>query len=316
MRNDLLFRADRIATFDPPRLDLGTPTAPRTTPMVILPPGVAAEGLPNAPQRLVLMDAQGIRNGLSWTREAVPADLPCVLKAEVTLLPCREPGSSEYVMAATPRPDLDIVPLLHDRLCPVDGVVTQTARLIQSIEILPLRRFLSDVFSRTSVFWSYWTVPASTHRLHAYPGGLANHALDMACRVPVAWPALERDLLRVCCFVHAIEVVIPPVEQGDGARATGVLDASQRRLDLLWSPLQALEDADPHLGTMLRMLVAERWVPDRGLRRQQVVFLRYLNALGQGSADRDRWRERMEQVPMPPGSDLIDPDPEDWDDGI
>ncbi len=316
MRDDLRYPPERIAAINPPRLDLGASLAARTAPMVILPPGAGAAARPNAPQRLVLMDAQGIRNGLSWIREAMPTDPPGVLKAEVTLLPCHEPGSSVYVLAATPRPDLDLVPLLCDTLCPVDGVARQTARLIQSIEIAPLRRFLSDLFAHTAVFWAYWTAPASARAHHAYSGGLADHGLDMACRVPVAWPALERDLLRVCCLVHRIERVIAPAEGDDGAPITRVLDAAQRRLEVLWHPLQALEAADPELGRMLRMLVAERWVPDRRLRRQQVVLRRCLNALGQASVDRDGGREPADEDLMPWGGHPDRDPPEDWDDAI
>lgn len=94
--------------------------------------------------------------------------------------------------------------LLPEHLCPIPGVLRQTTRLIDSLRSTPLRRFMTRVLVNPESFQGYWTSPASRRDHHAYPGGLAEHSLEVATMVATAkgLPEEDRELGIVFALLH------------------------------------------------------------------------------------------------------------------
>ena len=65
-------------------------------------------------------------------------------------------------------------------LCPLENVHLATVARIEQISATPLREMLKRIFLDREVCARYWTLPASAHHHHAYPGGLAQHTLEVA----------------------------------------------------------------------------------------------------------------------------------------
>ena len=65
-------------------------------------------------------------------------------------------------------------------LCPRENVHLATAARIEQISATPLREMLRRIFLDREVCARYWTLPASARHHHAYPGGLAQHTLEVA----------------------------------------------------------------------------------------------------------------------------------------
>lgn len=94
--------------------------------------------------------------------------------------------------------------LLPEHLCPIPGVLRQTTRLIDSLQSAPLRRFMTRTLMNPEAFQGYWTSPASRRDHHAYPGGLAEHSLEVATMVATAkgLPEEDRELGIAFALLH------------------------------------------------------------------------------------------------------------------
>ena len=280
---------------------VNTPALPTATPVVILPPGAIEDPVQHGAQRVICMDAGGLRPALTWSPALVMRDSDTVLKVQATLVPTGGHGHEQAMVSAIPSPDLDIVPLLSERLCAIEGVVRPTVALLQSIQSPALRRLMSDVFSRNEVFWDYWQAPASLSHHHAYPGGLASHCLDMAIDLPIRLSPPERDLALVGCFLHDIGKVITYDEQGGLTDKAQVLGHELLSLDVLWQPLKTLEAQWPDTAYVLRQLVTGVWKLRRDRHQELMAVTTVINTLDRLSAERDRRRHaRAGSTPWAP----------------
>ena len=100
--------------------------------------------------------------------------------------------------------DPQISTILSESLCPLSGVVAEAAALIDELTITPLRRFLNRALLRREALRRYWTCPASRTDHHAYPGGLAEHSVEIATAISTcrALPQLERELGITYALLH------------------------------------------------------------------------------------------------------------------
>lgn len=94
--------------------------------------------------------------------------------------------------------------MLPETLCPIPGVLRQTTRLIDSLQNEPLRDFVTRALLTEEPLHGFWTSPASRRDHHAYPGGLAEHSLEVATMLATAsgLPAVDRELGIVFALLH------------------------------------------------------------------------------------------------------------------
>jgi hypothetical protein len=89
--------------------------------------------------------------------------------------------------------DLPLSSLLPQSLCPIPGVLRQATRLVDRLCSAPLRRFVTGALLGRDTLHGYWTSPASRRDHHAYPGGLAEHSLEVATMLATASGLREED---------------------------------------------------------------------------------------------------------------------------
>ncbi len=155
------------------------------------------------------------------------------------------------------REDVDppLSQLLPEQLCPLPGVLRQTTRLIDSLQIAPLRYFVTRALLQQDVLHGYWNSPASRSNHHGFPGGLAQHSLEIATMVAsVDKLSLEdRELGIVFALLHdygkiwcydpiAFDPVNPREHEAHGL--------SRLEFDLVYLTRQ-----DPRLGALMRELL-------------------------------------------------------------
>lgn len=94
--------------------------------------------------------------------------------------------------------------LLPEHICPIPGLLRQSTGLIDNLRSMPLRRFMTRALMKPEAFRGYWTSPASRRDHHAYPGGLAEHSLEVATMVATAkgLPEEDRELGIVFALLH------------------------------------------------------------------------------------------------------------------
>lgn len=148
--------------------------------------------------------------------------------------------------------------VLPARLCPIAGVVRQIAELVDALESAPLRRFVTRALLRRDAMHEYWTSPASRWNHHAYPGGLAQHSLEVATMVASANGlrnedrelgiafALLHDYGKIWCYRPPTHESIPSSRH----EAYG--------LEQLDSLLDALTWEEPLQGAQMRELLGGR----------------------------------------------------------
>ena len=100
--------------------------------------------------------------------------------------------------------DQALVSLLPERLCPINGVVRQVSAMVDGLRNTPLRRFMTRTLLNQEALHGYWTSPASRRDHHAYPGGLAEHSLEVATMLATSsgLPDEDRELGIVFALLH------------------------------------------------------------------------------------------------------------------
>lgn len=100
--------------------------------------------------------------------------------------------------------DQPLLDLLPENLCPIRGVVRQISALVDGLQNKPLRRFMTRALLNQEALHGYWTSPASRRDHHAYPGGLAEHSLEVATMLATSsgLPDEDRELGIVFALLH------------------------------------------------------------------------------------------------------------------
>lgn len=190
--------------------------------------------------------------------------------------------------------------MLPPETCPVDDVLHDTIKLIDSIRTAPLRHLVERVFLRRDVACTYWTVPASARHHHAFPGGLAAHSLEVAKDL-AAQDCLdehERDLCIAAGLLHDIGKVwsyTADMFLNSAARAMGheLLGLSKLERDL-----RGLEGQWADGAYAMRVLLSGsgRMRQDGSMPSALVARLR---AADQRSCEQERSMRRPKQVWTP-----------------
>jgi hypothetical protein len=139
----------------------------------------------------------------AWMDFAVE-DPGVIHPGKATIMPLGPTGGTAVVVAFQEAATPCIGELVPTTFCPLPGVIEQTADLIASLDILPLRHFVTRALLSPAAFRRFWSCPASRYYHHAFAGGLALHSLEVAVPVAVSpkLPRFERELGIVYALLH------------------------------------------------------------------------------------------------------------------
>jgi len=143
-----------------------------------------------------------------------------------------------------------------------------------------LAHFISQVFSDRELTTAFFTRPASERHHHAWPGGLAEHSLEVASRVETMLAHVteqERWLASAAGLLHDLGKI--RTHQDDGrCTATGyVMKHEELTLELLAPALKSLDKSWSDGANALRYLLvgmtkaaAEKrpWLPSLLIRHE------------------------------------------------
>lgn len=178
-----------------------------------------------------------------------------------SILPLGMPSEGHLLVGFTADANESLGSILPENLCPIPDVVSQAAELIDGLCIEPLRHFIIRALLRAPALTSFWTCSASRSDHHAYPGGLAEHSVDVAMAVSTAHglPLVERELGVVYGLLHDYgkmwwldQTLRDPNER----RSHEVLGRARLQADL-----QELQQEDPILADTLDELLGGPSIP-------------------------------------------------------
>lgn len=137
----------------------------------------------------------------AWTWPNLPLGEPDEVHIGYAwIMPVMPNGAETVLLRFTCSLDTLLSGALPASLCPIRGAVKGITALIDTIEIPLLREFALRAFLPAPVLEHFWRAPASRGNHHAYPGGLALHARQVAAGA-AALPGLDR-LVRSFAIVH------------------------------------------------------------------------------------------------------------------
>lgn len=210
----------------------------------------------------------------------------CANIGYATLLPLADAAKSHLLISFSHEDDVRLTQVLPDSLSPVAGVVRDTAALIDSLTIRPLRDFLLRALLRPEALRWYWRCPASRRDHHAYPGGLAKHSLEIAESVPGARDGAgpERELGIVYALLHDFGKLwfFHPLL----AHHTEGFAHEELGLDQLTPNLDLLHAEDPMLAAIMRELLGGPPMPRQT--RYPLAIRKVVQALDQLSCEKTR----------------------------
>lgn len=197
----------------------------------------------------------------AWTWLDLKRRPDALYRGQVTTLDVMHKTADLLLLALRESRDAPLSPMLAEDLCPIAGVVTQTARLVDSLDMAPLRRFLGDALVRRDVLHAYWSSPASRRDHHAHPGGLAEHSLEVATMVATATglPDDDRELGIALALLHDYGKIWC-YERWNRAK----VDSREHEafgLSQLRRPLDSLCADAPDLGARMEELLGGRRAP-------------------------------------------------------
>jgi len=122
-----------------------------------------------------------------------------------------------------------------------------------------LQAFVVQVFLDRNTRERFFTWQASRSHHHSYPGGLAEHSVEVARRVagdPLGFEPLERWVGSVAGLLHDIGKI--RTMRSDGSRPPGDLpiDHEVLTLSVLSAPLEWLDRAAPEAAKMMRYVLS------------------------------------------------------------
>lgn len=233
-------------------------------------------------ERLAEPDAEGAclcrvhhRNGTleGWTWLST-LGAPGPMTGEVTTMEIQCADTEFLVLGFEPLPELPLAEALDEQRCPIPGLVPQVSDLIESLRSAALYRFVREALLHPDALLHFWISPASRRDHHAYPGGLAEHSLEVATMVASAsgLPKDDREIGIVFALLHdygklwcygpeaprrnsqaheqmGYEALLPALDRLIEAEP----DAGARLAELLGGPKAPRESAYPlAIGTIVR----------------------------------------------------------------
>lgn len=216
---------------------------------------------PNRGQRCRIYHNQGQVDAWTWLGLCSGAH-PRTLSGIATTLDISIGGSDFLLLAFSQNADLPLRTILSEAMCPVPGVLKQTSDLIDSLRIFSLRRFVKQALLQPEAISGYWSSPASWRHHHAYPGGCAEHCLEVATMAASVsgLPDEDRELGIVLGLLHDYGKIwcYPQDQQG---RVVDPRDHEAYGRKRLQGPLFELELSNPVLAARMHELLGGPRVP-------------------------------------------------------
>jgi hypothetical protein len=192
----------------------------------------------------------------AWTWLPLASTPPSALRiGHVTTLDIGQDPNDLLLLGLREDATTPLSSVLPETLCPLPGVLRQATRLIDGLASPPLHEFVSRaLLLNPVVLHGYWNSPASRRDHHAYPGGLAEHSLEVATMLASAsgLPNEDRELGIVFALLHdygkiwcydplAFDPVDPRAHEAHGlAQLAPALRRLQEQDALLGARLQEL----------------------------------------------------------------------------
>lgn len=221
---------------------------------------------------LILEDHNGALPAYVWAagegmRTPLQCGAPVHARLKVRQLQNRLIGHIT-ALAQTALPAINPLQLLSRRTLPRPDLAARLQTFIDQCDTAPLRHFLGGVFSDVSFARAFLTVPASQSHHHAYPGGLAEHSLEVAHMIQTAVthedPSMA-ELTGVAGLLHDVGKIALLKENGDRTQAGFVLRHEALTLERVAPALADLDARWPEGATALRYLLT--WQLDGQARR-------------------------------------------------
>ncbi|MGH7058063.1 MAG: hypothetical protein ACREFZ_09320, partial [Acetobacteraceae bacterium] len=179
----------------------------------------------------------------------------------------RERPDGELVVTSARRDDcLDPLSLIAPSACRLPGVVAEFLAFAASIRTAPLRRTVSEVFTRSVIFENFWHVAAAPDH-HHWRGGLAWHTLEVLRAIDAesarrlegaaSWSRAERDLAIVAAWLHDVAECEDQGESASVAAEARRHACAMRHHEFIAEPLKNLGRTDRALAGALLAL----WCP-------------------------------------------------------
>lgn len=195
--------------------------------------------------------ANGTLTAWTWLALNAPKG-PEVIKGTAVTLPIQR-DEVEHLLVAFQRDNLmPLSKVVGEQMCPLRGVVEQTTALVDGLQIMELRRFVSDALLQPLAREFFWRVPASRGHHHSYPGGLAKHALEVATMLASSrgLPLDDRELGIAFALLHDYGKI-----QGANRSQRMQVHHEQAGLRLLGPLLAELIAFSPDLGLKMQELL-------------------------------------------------------------
>ena len=215
----------------------------------------------NDPYRIVeLVDSSGALRCYGWTApfvHAAPIPEWSLVDVEFRSYQYQQGVAgrlSALAPAASPTPD-DQLETLPATLCPVPGVVGRLIKIVAEIGTPLLREFVARVLSDPVLARAFFRVPASFIDHHAWPGGTAEHSVEMASNAAriEGLSELDRDLAIVNSLFHDIGKTETHDQGGIAFEAFKTVGHDALTLYLLAGPLRWLATQWPTGALALRL---------------------------------------------------------------
>ena len=154
------------------------------------------EVLPNQTDDLGLLcriyHQSGWCDARTWL--SLKATPPYVLHwGSVTTLALGQDQTDVLLLGLRENPNQPLATLLGDGWCPIPNIVNQTTALIDDLLSQPLHQFMMRALLNWDALHGYWQSPASRQHHHAYPGGLAQHSLEVATMLATSSGLTQED---------------------------------------------------------------------------------------------------------------------------
>jgi 3'-5' exoribonuclease len=141
--------------------------------------------------------------------------------------------------------------------CPIPKLLTRFKSLVNSIQSVHLKQFLSDVLVNSEVGINYLQCPASLRHHHNYSGGLLEHSIDVAERVikDGSFSNAERDIAIVTALIHDIGKTKTLASNCTRTSLGMVVDHDELTLEICVQALQQLDKREPQSSLLLRHIL-------------------------------------------------------------
>lgn len=212
---------------------------------------------------LVLKDHGGVLPAYAWTvSDKERASLECGVPVHAILTVRRLGNRLIGHVSRLSQKDLSVfnpIQFLPRRTLPRPELAARLQGFIEHCRPVPLQQFLVTAFSDLAFSRSFLSLPASQAHHHAYPGGLAEHSLEVAETIRAILTHEEPsmvDLTSVAGLLHDVGKIRLIKESGARTQAGFILRHDALTLELLAPALAGLDACWPDGSTALRYLLS------------------------------------------------------------